>query len=387
LRRFVPRAEPLGDRVAPAVVSAVAGGVLSVAGDAADDAIIIGRRADGAVVVNGSTIAVAGGVLTAAQTTAIVVSGGDGDDFLKVNTANGGLHGVTLRGGNGNDTLVGGLGKDRLLGDAGNDSLFGRENQDLLRGGADSDELTGGRGIDRVLGDAGEDLVVWNEGEGSDTIDGGADTDTLEFNASADGDSITVGPHDGFAGRVLIRRENETSPPVELDVATTESVHVNPGTGEDQITVDDLAGKGVAGVFIDLGLADGTGDLVIVNGTDTPDVIQVVPLLSSVQVTGLATPVTILRAEVANDFVIVEGLGGDDTLSGGDLAALIQLTLDGGERHDRRQRGRGLRTHGERERHVRLGSGRRQRRRGRAGRPGHAFVQWKRRRRAIRRVE
>ena len=107
------------------------------------------------------------------------------------------------------------------------------------------------------------------------------------------------------------------------------------------------------------------------------------------QVTGLAAQVNITHSEAANDRLTVNGLGGNDTLSGGGASRpCMQLTLDGGDgndtlnggngadtliggdgqRHDRRQRRQRHRLHGQRQRHVRLGSGRRQRHRRGPGR-------------------
>ena len=55
----------------------------------------------------------------------------------------------------------------------------------------------------------------------------------------------------------------------------------------------------------------------------------------AVMVTGVVAPVTITNPESANDRVTVNGLGGNDTISGSvGLAALIQLTLDGGDGND-----------------------------------------------------
>ena len=84
--------------------------------------------------------------------------------------------------------------------------------------------------------------------------------------------------------------------------------------------------------------------LVTVAGTAAADVIQVISIGATVQVNGLAAQVNISNQEAANDRVVVNGLGGNDTLSGGALAALMQLTLDGGIGNDTLNGGNGADT-------------------------------------------
>jgi Ca2+-binding RTX toxin-like protein len=63
-----------------------------------------------------------------------------------------------------------------------------------------------------------------------------------------------------------------------------------------------------------------------------------------VQVNGLTAAVEVTNTEAANDRLTVNGLGGNDTLSGGALAALIPLTFDGGESNDTINGGNGADT-------------------------------------------
>ena len=96
---------------APASAATVAGfaaGVLTVRGDAADNAITISRNAAGTILVNGGAIAVAGGTPTVANTTRISVFGLGGNDVITLDEANGALPHAELSGGEGNDVLTGG---------------------------------------------------------------------------------------------------------------------------------------------------------------------------------------------------------------------------------------------------------------------------------------
>ncbi|WP_211442385.1 calcium-binding protein [Collimonas humicola] len=67
----------------------------------------------------------------------------------------------TLDGGIGNDTLDGGIGNDILLGGVGNDTLYGNDDNDILLGGVGNDVLKGG---------AGNDTYVLSKGDGIDVI-------------------------------------------------------------------------------------------------------------------------------------------------------------------------------------------------------------------------
>ncbi|MDF1878942.1 hypothetical protein JHD46_04735, partial [Sulfurimonas sp. SAG-AH-194-C20] len=84
-----------------------------------------------------------------------------------------------LEGSDGADTLVGLDGADTLIGGSGNDTLDGSTGNDLLQGGSGNDSLTGGIGNDTLEGEAGDDTLFFDEG--SDTLDGGLGSDTLDF--------------------------------------------------------------------------------------------------------------------------------------------------------------------------------------------------------------
>src|SRR5689334_17185397 len=121
-------------------------GVLSEFGDNSNDTIVTSRNAAGQILVNGGSVAVAGGTPTVANTSVIEVFGQGGNDTIELNESNGALPAAELFGGAGNDTLVGGSGNDQLFGGTGNDILLGKGGNDLLFGGDGNDTLTGGAG-------------------------------------------------------------------------------------------------------------------------------------------------------------------------------------------------------------------------------------------------
>src|SRR5260221_5480885 len=138
--------EQLGDRTVPSVPASFAPNahVLSVFGDAKDNAIVVSRDAAGRLLVNGGAVPIVGGAPTVANTSLIQVFGQSGNDQITFDEANGALPAANLFGGDGNDTLTGGSGNDLLFGHAGNDTLLGKGGVDMLFGGAGDDVLTGG---------------------------------------------------------------------------------------------------------------------------------------------------------------------------------------------------------------------------------------------------
>ena len=89
--RFLPKIEPLGDRIVPAVTAtfSAAEAVLRVTGDELDNTIVVSRDAAGTILVNNGAIAIQGGPATVANTRLIMISGGGGTDNLSLNEANG----------------------------------------------------------------------------------------------------------------------------------------------------------------------------------------------------------------------------------------------------------------------------------------------------------
>src|SRR5258708_34580216 len=86
-----------------------------------------------------------------------------------------------------------------------------------------------------------------------------------------------------------------------------------------------------------LGTAQGDGerDPVIVNGTGGGEPVSVLTSGAAVVVQGLSAQVTSDGAEPANDSLVVNGVGGDDTIDAAALnAGQINLVINGGDGND-----------------------------------------------------
>jgi len=106
-----------------------------------------------------------------------------------------------------------------------------------------------------------------------------------------------------------------------------------PTGGADNVMINSLAGTSVTQVNIDLavtgGSGDGAADTVTVNGTESPDIINITASAGMVGIAGLAAQVQIAHPEVANDKLVVNGLGGVDSFSlGPGVTSLIGVTLN-----------------------------------------------------------
>lgn len=138
---------------------------------------------------------------------------GEGDQVQKIEDAEGGRAGDTLRGDSGvnaledglqdgkrpadRDRLIGRAGRDLLRSTAGRDRLDSGSGDDLLEcagrrshhacrlsGGAGNDDLTGGRGNDRLSGGSGKDAL--RGGRGKDRLVGGSGRDRLNGGSGRD---------------------------------------------------------------------------------------------------------------------------------------------------------------------------------------------------------
>lgn len=133
--RTLLRCEHLDVRNAPAVAT-LAGGVLTVTGDATADRIRITPEGDQIRVLDGTVLL---GNFAAASVASIVVNGGAGNDTLQVSNLL--VVPVTFNGGDGNDKLVAGGGGAVLNGDAGSDQLTGGVSGTVFDPGAGPDRL------------------------------------------------------------------------------------------------------------------------------------------------------------------------------------------------------------------------------------------------------
>jgi Ca2+-binding RTX toxin-like protein len=214
-------------------------------------------------------------------------------------------------------------------------ALNGGAGSDLLIGSPGNDTISGGTGNDVALMGAGDDTFVWNPGDGSDTVEGQAGFDTMLFNGSNVGEKIDISAN---GSRVRFFRDVAN---ITMDLNGVEGIDFNALGGADNITVNDLTGTDVSQVNLDLasppgsGVGDGQADSVIVNGTNGDDTVIASGDASGVAVIGLAARVNITGAEVANDRLTVNTLGGNDVLDASSLSAdAIPLTVNGGDGDD-----------------------------------------------------
>jgi Ca2+-binding RTX toxin-like protein len=207
---------------------------------------------------------------------------------------------VLTNGTTGNDTLsgIGGL-TNRIYGLAGNDTLSGGSLNDIIDGGADNDTLngnagndtlTGGAGTDYMSGGAGSDTYIIGTGDGVDTIyDTGGTTDTDIVQLAIASTDITG----------LLRVGNDLVIQSGIGDQVTVTYQMNEtyrgyGYGIEQLKFSD----GVTWSATDINA------MVLTNGTTGNDTLSGIGGLTN----------------------RIYGLAGNDTLSGGSLADLI----DGG---------------------------------------------------------
>jgi len=244
---------------------------------------------------------------------AIKVNMGSGKDAVRIDDTNGAFTDsipTTIAGGAGDDSLIGGAGAETFLGGDGNDTI------------------DGGKGDDTAsLGD-GNDVFSWDPGEGSDVIDGQGGSDRMLFNGGAGADTVTMSAN---FGRLTFFRNPGN---VTMDTDNVEIVDFNALGGPDSVTVSDLTGTDVTQTNLDLAAelggsaADGAVDNVVVNGTKGDDTINVDGSRAGVDVTGLATAVSIKHAD-PTDGLSINTITGKNSVIVNGVAGLMQLLIDG----------------------------------------------------------
>ena len=206
---------------------------------------------------------------------------GDGNDFVAAEDGNdsidGGAGDDTISAGTGDDTVMGGAGDDTAYLGAGND-IFGTDGvdsagNDSVYGGAGNDSLTGGAGDDRLEGGTGDDTL--SGGAGSDTLLGGDGADSFTISDDHDFDSI-----DGGEGG-----------PVDLDTL--------------------WFGNFVSASGVDVTYSgDETGSYSYFDTSASGD-------FQSIEALVLTDNNDSVDASASNAATTIQGLAGDDTLTGG----------------------------------------------------------------------
>lgn len=220
-------------------------------------------------------------------------------------------------------------------GGTGNDTILGSNGADLLLGGDGDDFVDGQQGNDTALMGAGNDVFQWDPGDGNDVVEGQAGIDRMLFNGSA-GNEIFNASANG--GRVLFTRNLGN---IVMDLDDVEAIDLNTLGGADTTTVNNLSGTDLTEVNINQAgsiggtAGDAAADVVIVNGTNGNDIIDVFGAGSSVAVLGLSARVNVTGSEGVNDSLVINALGGNDGVTATTLpAGVTKLTVDGGAGDD-----------------------------------------------------
>ncbi len=269
------------------------------------------------VVSNGARVYVAttnGGVtssLDIADVEQLVIRGGGGNDTMSATGNLAALTQITFDGGAGNDTIRGGNGADLLLGGGGNDFVDGNQGNDTADLGS------------------GNDVFGWDPGDGNDVVEGGTGTDTLQFNGSNIGETIGVsanGDHAVFTRNIAA---------ITTDLHGMENIHLRALGGADAITVGDLRGTDVNQVRVDLAAFDGSddtaADTVTVALTGGDDVHAFTVAASGPAVVNALGAQVIVENQGVGDRLLIDGGAGIDTVTAsGSLGDdVIAVTADG----------------------------------------------------------
>ncbi len=279
--------------------------------------------------INLDLAGVAGSGVGDGRADAVIVNGGNAADRLPVHGANGtvlvdggflgGLPYFTvIRAVEAADTL-------QVNGNGGDDTIDAS-----TLAAAVTFTANGGAGADTIFGSPADDTFLWNPGDGSDTIDGQAGLDKLTFNGSDLAENVVLARN---GSHVRLARDLGN---VTMDLNAVEGIEINALGGADTVTVNDLTGTGVVKVQLSLngsaGGGDGQPDTVIVNGTNGDDAIRVAAVGNTVLVDGLFPAVRITGSDGTADHLMVNALGGNDTVDASNLpAGLIGLTVDLGD--------------------------------------------------------
>ena len=249
---------------------------------------------------------------------AIEVQARGGDDEVRIDQSNGAFPDelVTIDGGQGEDTLLGGVGEETFIGGAGDDFVDGQQGQDTA-----------------LLGD-GNDRFQWDPGDSSDVVEGQAGSDTLDFNGSNIGENMEASAN---GGRVRFTRNIAS---IVMDLNGVEEIDARTFGGPDNVVVNDVAGTGLQTVAVDLnlfgGADDGVADTVTANGTSAADLFSVGSAGGATRVAGMAAAVQVSGGEGALDNILVNGLGGADslTMAVGAATGPVPVNFDGGDSTD-----------------------------------------------------
>ncbi|WP_254512565.1 calcium-binding protein [Anatilimnocola floriformis] len=282
-----------------------------------------------------------------------IVYGGGGNDQLALGAGNdyayGGEGDDLIGAESGNDRIYGGGGNDVISGDAGDDLLVGNDGNDQLQGRTGRDVLIGGNGNDRINGDEDNDLVMGrgttNEasttaGDANDlalsaalntwvtttpaglltpvlaATDGGGDTisgytgsdrfyaDQLDALGDFNLPSMGVDTLEVFAGSAALPANSPVAPGTAALVANDLVIQ---GTNDGDRIIVNAIGTAFFNITLNNSVFGpfNVPGIIIINGGDGDDFIEVRDTLLSVTVNG----------EAGNDYISTSS--GNDTITGG----------------------------------------------------------------------
>jgi Ca2+-binding RTX toxin-like protein len=314
----------------PATVGAqIAGDDLEITGTPAADAILLRLQANtpGIVeIVTGSTRFPAFR-FRRADFTRIVVQAGGGDDVVRIDDGNGTFTDTELT------TLDGGDGRDKLIGGGG---------PEVLAGGIGADTVDGNGAADVALLGPDDDTFTWSAGDGNDIVEGQGGADSAVVTGSASSEQVDVS---ALGSRIRLFRSIDL---VTLDLADLTTLRFQALGGADTVTVNDLTATGLADLDVDLAATPGGAsgdahlDRVTVNGTAAVDTVKLSVAtppqvtVPRVDVDGLATRVHVAGSDGLGDQILVNGAGGNDTITTDTrVGSVAFVSVDGGAGTDK----------------------------------------------------
>ncbi|HTO84392.1 MAG TPA: calcium-binding protein, partial [Methylomirabilota bacterium] len=218
-------------------------------------------------------------------------------------------------GNNLNNALLGNDKANTLSGLAGNDTLNGEGGRDLLMGGAGNDGIVGERDGDTLAGGSGNDIFIFGlSGSKSDVI--------ADFNGLPGADLIDLS--DLLPGSITAATAGQFLQTVSAGGSTTLRIDVDGGNSFVDLAV-------LQGVTTDVAGLLANGDIHVFSSVPPPTA-----------VVGTAGADTLAAGRTSE---LVEGLGGNDSLSGGNGFGLGFDTLDGGTGNDTMAGGKGSDTY------------------------------------------
>ncbi|MFO0909412.1 MAG: hypothetical protein U0794_13850 [Isosphaeraceae bacterium] len=282
------------------------------------------------------------------------VDGGDDSDSIDLSAV---TVDATILGGAGNDTILGSATGDFIDGGTGNDSISGLGGADTIYGGDGNDTAIGGTGNDQFFGGDGSDTFIWNPGDASDLVEGQGGQNVLIFNGADGVNDTFVMSAAGTGGNGVGTRLRFDRQPgnVVIDAAGIQQVNANAGTGNDSVTINNLADTEVKVIQVTLGALatpftpDGVRDSITINGRQASNeiamTVQQVPGQAAgttqVDIEGLAQHIylggTVAACPVTptDDVLTVNGGIGDDHIVAAQGVELkIGLTINGGDGND-----------------------------------------------------